>query len=217
MRKIISFVFLITICFALFSCGEKSTPNSNNELSDSFYESGPFTLIIDYPGLTFETFELYQKFIQTTQLPSDFVPYSSISQFGEFSGLVVLSDWMFGDYSACMYRMMDDMEYNFVLYTDATPQDIPLESVTGVNLADMRTLETDSRGCYNHNGVKYNYISGKLYSIEWEHDGITYTLSKSGEDGFSKYPNTTDTIVGQLLNANVAAETINRVLNTSVE
>ena len=168
--------------------------------------------IIDYQLLTLSSEDEYNEFLNSNELPADFVPYDKINAIGDFEGLVILSNAYSNDYSSYMYSLVDSEGFEFVLYVDHKERESYLtDSVSNVNTTDMRALSDDSKGFYVYNDITYEYILGKLLSIVWEDQNIIYTLS--GDTMLFEYPLTDSTFIGKMLNTDTALQALNDVFN----
>lgn len=194
---------------ALESVGETPTVAFGEEESRS--ETQPITDGGERPLLTVDTFDEYTKMLNSIRLPDDFVSYEKISQFGDFGGLVFLSETQKGDFSWYMYNLFDPLGDRFVIYINSNSNardKYPTETIPegSIDLSNMRRLAEEKRGVYAINGIEYNYVSGMLYSITWMHEGVEYVLF--GIHVLSNYPDTDSTLIGKLLNGNRSFETI---------
>ncbi len=139
----------------------------------------------DIKQLYFYSYTEYEKFIKMDVLPDSFVEYKDISVLGEFDGMVFLSDAVYKqDFSEYMYNLAVDEEYSFALYVYEKGNDYipssPPQSVSKVNISDLRTIDTDQkRAEYTDGDYKYFYIDGKLQSITWINSGMEFVLSSS--------------------------------------
>ena len=168
------------------------------------------TPIIDVSLLTISSKEEYVDFLNSNQLPADFVSHDKISAIGDFKGLVILSDAYSNDYSSYMYSLVDSEGFAFSLYVDHKERESYLtNAVSNVNTTDMRALSDDSKGFYVYNDITYKYISGKISSIVWKSQNIIYTLS--GDAKFFNYPLTDSTFIGKMLNTDTALQVLNEV------
>lgn len=165
---------------------------------------------IEVPLLTISSKEEYVDFLNSNQLPADFVSYDKISAIGNFKGLVILSDAYSNNYSSYMYNLVDSSGFEFVVYIDHEERESYLtDFVSNVNKTDMRVLSDDSKGFYVHDDITYTYISGKISSIVWRKQNIIYTLH--GDATFFNYPLTDSTFIGKMLNTDTALQVLNEV------
>lgn len=98
----------------LESVGETPTVAFGEEESRS--ETQPITDGGERPLLTIDTFDEYTKMLNSIHLPDDFVSYEKISQFGDFGGLVFLSETQKGDFSWYMYNLFDPLGDRFMCF-----------------------------------------------------------------------------------------------------
>lgn len=220
MKKMIVIIMLLCLCIGICACGsasdiseetQQNSEQNNQEITgDVVMPSGG-----ERPLLTFESIELYQKFLNQSRLPENFVRYEKISQLGSFVNLVFLSDASAGDFSSYMYSLVDDSDYEITLYVNsnmtADNESTNNIDISSINSNDMRQLSGASSGKYAQGELVYKYVSGKLLSIAWNSEGISYKLC--GSSMLSDYPSTSSTVVGQLLNSNNASAALQSVFN----
>ena len=132
----------------------------------------------EYLLLTLESLEEYREVIQTHKLPSNFIFYEQLNQFGDFDSLIFCSD-VIGkkDYSDYIYTLIDSIGCTFGVYInhgDLSGSN-PISSEM-IQFDDMRTLSEEVQGRYTMDGLEYHYLKGKLYCIEWYHDGVVYAI-----------------------------------------
>ena len=188
--------------------GETQSAQSEKDTND--FSGEVDTPIIDVALLTISSKEEYVDFLNSNQLPADFVSHNKISAIGDFKRLVILSDAYNNDYSSYMYTLIDSKGYKATLYVDHKEEDLNLtNAVSNVNKTDMRFLSDTNKGFYLYNDIAYNYVSGKLLSIVWEHHDVTYTLC--GKMLLFDYPLTDSTFIGKMLNTDTALQVLNEV------
>ena len=137
--------------------------------------------ISDHDFLALEDMDSYKKFIQAADLPDNFVCYDALSMFGEFDGLIILSqkvdNYLADDYSEYLYSFLDanGNELNLWVGSERTEK----APVASEYRGDMRAISTAGEkvtGSVFRNGVEYRYHGGKLSYISWESNGIPFTL-----------------------------------------
>lgn len=168
------------------------------------------------PLLIIESYDEYLKFIKGVNLPTDFVSYEAISTLGEFKSFVCLSDASNNDFSSCMYNLFDESQSEFVLYVDIGSQTAittPVSTVTTIDGNNMRSLVNSSgAGIYVASGMEYKYVAGKLLSISWSNDNVSYTLS--GTSMLGDYPEDfATTAVGKMMNIQSATSVVAAVID----
>ena len=137
---------------------------------------------------------------------------------GSFDSFVCLTDARAGDYSECLYSLIDDSGYRFSVYVyteGATPNVTQTSIITSVNEADLRTLSSESHGTYTKNGLRYSYIAGELLSITWTVDDVTIVIS--GNSALYDYPYVSSTLVGKLLNTQTAESAVASIFENLVK
>ncbi len=191
---------------------ENNTPIENNH---AVYDQPMGEL----PLLTLSSFEDYSKFIRSTELPDNFIYYDTLSDLGVFEGFVCMTDARYGDYSHCLYSVIDSSGYGLDIYIDnrkSLPY-APTEAtvITEINAEDMRLSPKISKGKYTKDGIQYNYINNKLLSISWNINQTEITLCSFNDDGalLSKYPLNAQTLLAKLLNANTAKSVVQAISN----
>ena len=186
---IISAFLLLTSCVAnnqteppvndLNGTAPQTTSSTQTTTSPEAELAKPY---IDIYQLTMSTYDEYHSFISSTKLPSDFVYFDCIDQFGEFDNLVILSPSERGDYSSYLYGFEGGL--SLYVYHDRTIDDEVAQCIgygltftSDVNKSDIRTVETKEKKMFLENGFLYVYLQGELSSIRWQSDGILYILS----------------------------------------
>ena len=193
-------VLILIVCVILMTCA-----CAHNPQSDVTDPSQAESLFVDRPGLAIYNYGEYLSFLESTDLPNDFVEFDSLNGFGSFSGFVDLSSspnpFTPYDYDHYMYTFIDENGYDYAIYVRREANYIPKEDINqeDINLADMRTLSSEQCGIYTMNGFKYNYVNGQLISIRWHHEGMYYCLSIYSSD-FVDYPIDTLTPFAKLVN-----------------
>ena len=212
MKKVVLIVLVVWLCMILASCrkqenikGDCTSLNHGERLKQSA-EEGLNEEWLSYP---FPDYEAYQEFLKENELPEDFVRYEDVWLLGEFQGLTILSNMMRGDYTCYMYKLTDKTGYTFYLYVkhleNSEREFVEANSAVNVNTEDMRCLKSGDKGIFIQDGVEYDYVNGKLNSIQWQQTDILYTISSSNPyELFSNYPENADTAIGYLMNASDA-------------
>lgn len=221
--KMITGLIAILLCVGCFlGCEQsKAEPVETKIVSTSAKTNATTTLSeLDFPDiddpcvsvLGFERYSDYLSFVETADLPEGFIHYEMLSQFGEYSYFAVLANLAIEDINKYLYcfkdekYIMDDGSCGeLALYVDHKNEAFE-NTISGGNLEDMRLLDTDESGSVIQSGIQYNYISGKLRSMKWKVDGVTYTLA--GDPLLSDYPIDSSGVVGKLLNVQSAQNVI---------
>lgn len=232
MKKTFLIFLVICLCVATSACSvnnsnipEPTTTNDTNSsniknTSQKTTKNNDNVIVpsdVDVPLLTIESFKEYEKLLKNQKMPDRFVGYDKISQIGEFYSVVFLSPTYSGDYSSCLYTLIDKSGYELGLYVeiDAEDKNTTANSVTNINSADMRLLSDESKGIYEKSGITYTYVTGKLLSVSWVIDGVTYILC--GNSMLFDYPSTNATFTGKLLNLESASATINSAFDVEIK
>ena len=147
--------------------------------------------------LTKENYSLYLSFLNSNNVPKDFITYDQISDIGIFSHFVCLSNADLGDYSHYVYFVKDNNDFNLSVYVERIEDIISTENVLmNENPLDYRNISTEEKGVIIANGVKYVYVKGQLFSIDIQYANLKITLDGNLMD----YPtNGADTFMSRLL------------------
>ncbi|MBE6655066.1 MAG: hypothetical protein E7608_06375 [Ruminococcaceae bacterium] len=147
--------------------------------------------------LTKENYSLYLSFLNSNNIPKDFITYDQISDIGIFSHFVCLSNADLGDYSHYVYFVKDNNDFNLSVYVERIEDIISTENVLmNENPLDYRNISTEEKGVIIANGVKYVYVKGQLFSIDIQYGNFKITLDGNLMD----YPtNGEDTFISRLL------------------
>ena len=188
-----------------FSNEEIDLQDIKNKTTDTYQ--------IEIPLLTLYSMDMYTEFLNSNEIPDDFVLYDEISDIGDFESLVFLCHAYSIDYKSYLYGFVDSEGFQISLYVyhDTDKFSLKNDSIVQVNKTNMSLLTDTSDGDYIHDNIKYTYISGELISISWKTQNITYILCISGSPMFSDYPPTTSTFVGKMLNLDTATQALNDI------
>lgn len=183
---------------------------------------------MELASLMFYTSEEYEKFIEETDLPNNFVYYDSVSIFGEFEYLN-----FHGMFQVCGYdpelMQYGGYEYAFVAEKkdpssyrgghsifwvqpeyDENDKNHILGTPKKFEFSESNLSSGYADGYYDLNGVVYRYRESRLYSIGWERDGILYAILPDYENNNVFAP---DSFIGKLLDKNTAPEAIEFLKN----
>ena len=184
----------------------QTTASTEKELAKTY---------IDIYQLTVSTYDEYLSFISSTKLPSEFVYFDFINQFGKFAGLVILSPSERGDYSSYLYSFEGGL--GLYVYHDRTIDDEVAQSTgfgltltSDVNRKDMRTIKTEEKKMFLESSFLYSYIQGELISVKWQSDGILFVLSGSG-NAFDKIPIDSENEASKLFKTETASEVVEKL------
>lgn len=210
-------ILLLAVCVSLIACAHDTVP-SNTTGSDNRADQTVETFDGgERPLLGFWNYDDYNEFIHSTELPSDFVPYEAVASIGKFDGFVCLTDARQNDYGQYMYDLIDDNGFNLMLYVDhrtEKPFKIELKDLTAATADDLRFFADGETGIAARDDLKYTYIKGKLLSVEWESQGITFTLCANMM--LSDYPLDTsnETFASRLLTPQKAGSAVQALQQT---
>lgn len=235
-KKIVIILLLCSICLGICACNmnapnevnqsdsieqQIANPSAGNNQHDaeSLYTGEQQNEIIkpqegERPLLTFESENEYAEFLDLNEMPNNFVTYDEIKTIGIFECLVFLSDAYAEDYSSYMYSLVDSEGFGITLYVDHNQGVLSnSDSVSNLHGTNMRMLSDTRSGVFISEGLKYQYISGELFSISWKTQNINYTLCAFGEAMLSKYPISESTFVGKMLNSNTSTQAFDTVFD----
>lgn len=182
---------------------------------DSMIESDvPDEVPSDIEQLSIFDYDEYVRFTKNTTLPDYFVSYEDLSEFGEFTSFVCLSDATKQDYSSLFYTFEDEAGAEFSMYVNYPPEKWYSESSKSytilenenINPTDMRTATVnETKSKYVYDDIEYRYsFRGYIMSINWRCGELEYVLS-----GIHNYPDTDKTTaVNKLLNLDSANEVV---------
>ena len=211
MKKILLLTLLFCLILSLCSCEIKFGVNSN-KMNNEDITSNKSTVLPngERPLMTVETIKQYNKMLDSKILPQDFVKYEDLKALGEFKAFVFLSDAGNNDYSSYLYSLADSSGAELSIYVDHNKENntsATLQKIENIKTNNMRQIPDEISGRYIEGGLVYKYVSGKLLSISWTNEGITYTLC--GSVMLVDYPIIDSTFVGKMLNVDSALKTFN--------
>ena len=206
MKKTILCIWMIVLALCLLACqAQDPAPPIDDPVDET---SG------DVPLVTMSDKAAYADFVATTDLPAEFVTYEQLSALGSFSGLVILSDGRYGDFSEYMYKFVDENGFKTILYVEHIDQQfVQDQQATAITYLPADKTTSDLRG---HSSLEsgrvvldlgeYKYVQGKLLSIEIPLGNIVFTVY--GEKLY-EYPTDGDqTFVSRLLDPRTAASAL---------
>ena len=175
------------------------------------------------PLTTIASYNEYLSFINSKNLPKNFVDFEKIAQFGEFKSIVFLSEARYGNYSSYMYNITDSIGENFVIYINHKTDELSTEDtssiITNINTNDMRTTVDSKSGTFAQSDLRYNYVQGKLLTVSWRVNDVNYTImgnTNNNSLSLSEYPANSNTMVGKLLSVKSAADVLAYVAQNNV-
>lgn len=185
-------VLIAALCLGLSAC-------TVNGISEQEITQAPEpTHGTSVPNITLQNYDEYLKFVQSSQLPDNFVYYEDISTLGSFESMVVLTQY---DFSECMYSIKDE-HIKFAVYIYLKEDEsVELPIINTVNVNDMRVVNTMETCQFNNGNMEYTYVQGQLASICWREGNVEYVVSSNK---FKDYPLDADTAISKLLKAETA-------------
>ena len=221
-RKLVAILLSLSLCIVFFGCNN-DTENAGDVSSDNGgHESINHANTVSIGGsrrplLTIDSYVEYKKFIKSGKIPSNFVFYDDIGEFGEFDHFVDISDTLKGEYCEhYMYSLVTSNGYEFSLYVDSSKDardsynSRSKNAIDTVNTTDMMTIAEKQTGVYTKSGIDYSYISGQLFNIKWWKGDSLYILSFDKD--LINYSFDANTVLGKMFNIETAAEIVNSEL-----
>lgn len=214
MKKHIRLLSIVFVLIMLVGCNvqkenDDASANSPDPSKNVITNEG------ERPTLCIEEYNEYLKLVESQVLPDAFVKYEAISGFGDFSSLVILSDFRNDEYSTYMYSLIDQTDTMLNIYIEhekekATSSKIISETV--VNKKDLRVISSNDTGKFETEGITYTYVSGELLTVSWKDGNITYTISyDTKNDDITQKPINDTTMFGKLLNIETATAVISKI------
>ena len=215
--------FLIFTIIFLVGCDTSSYKSNLETCVETNKEI--VTPYVSVPQLCFYSYNEYLEFIESNRVPENFVKYETLSCFGAFESLVILSDGINNDFSSYFYSFTDEYNCKVSMYVDHGDP-LPSEEenrmyVSNVNDKNMRNLTSESDGStiYVSNGLEYIYVDGRLLGVKWresDSDIVYCVVMSRTPDNFktmllSYYPENIDSATGKLLNTQTAQEVVNNI------
>lgn len=162
------FVLLLLIVPELLP-HDTSNPHDSSNL--------PFTA----PRVTIENEGEYLTFLSTEkELPEDFVTAQMLSCIGPFYNFSCEKDFTEYRYNVITFDEVDMMIYvNHGKSPD--PSKDPILDAKYLGNDNIYALTTDVAGAIWLDGMRYNYVQGKILSVRWYIEDIEFILSFSGD------------------------------------
>ena len=207
----------MSIVFALIMLVGCNVQKENDDSSANLSEPSinAITNEGERPTLCIEKYDEYLKLVQSQVLPDAFVKYEVISGFGEFSSLVILSDFRNGKYSTYMYSLVDQTDTMLHIYIEHEKEKVnssKIISETVVNKKDLRVISSNDTGKFEIEGITYTYVSGELLTVSWKDGNITYTISyDTKNEDITQKPINDTTMFEKLLNIETATAVISKI------
>ena len=199
MKKTVLSAMVITMLILLISC--QSVAPAEDQPQDA-----PTEPSVEMPSITISDEAEYLAFIASAELPPDFVPYEHLSGLGTFQSFYTAASGAIDQY---MYTLHDAHDDRLTLYVDH-PSGAPTVSTQNYLLSEPATVDLRHRSAEDSGYLvtehgEYCYVKGELLSIEFQMNGVHFTLC--GDMMLADYPtSTTDTLVSRLLIPALAEE-----------
>lgn len=217
-RKLVAILLVICLSIVFFGCNNVNKNGENVSSNNGAYESIDHANTVSIGGsrrplLTIDSYVEYKKFIKSGKIPSNFVFYDDIGEFGEFDHFVDISDTLKGEYCEhYMYSLVASNGYEFSLYVDSSKDardsynSRSKNAIDTVNTTDMMTISEKQTGVYTKAGIDYSYISGQLFNIKWWKGDSLYILSFDKD--LINYSFDANTVLGKMFNIETATEVV---------
>jgi len=175
--------------------------------------------------LHFNSLEEYEQYFSSLEKKPYVIYYDDISEFGEFdfySGpfmihFATLKNPFAEGYS---YSLIDASGYRLRIQVFHTVKP-DLDAREAKYIKGKLTTENDLRKCLDTrnsdlelDGFHYCYAGGRLHYVYWFENG--HRIEIGGTAFLDDYPNTTDTLVGKLLNSETAPEAIQTIKDMKI-
>ena len=210
-------ITVILLACLLIICGCTKTANKEGEELPTpivfvdpempVWTQSPDNLHIDWPPISCWDYEDYENFRDTAvNLPINFVIYDDVAKWGDFDYFMVLST----ETRQCTYYKYQFVDFTgdtFSLFVDHRKKEADTQTLdsNSINRNDMRMSK--AQGIYAESGVYYLYnIEGKLISVKWQKDGISYCLNKIYGGCLGNYPANASSPISKMLNVDTALE-----------
>lgn len=192
MRHYKMIMLIMLLCMLLPGCTERNSTTATIE--DCIRKDG---------SMCFSTFEAYDALIHDVTLPSTFVYYEDIEQFGTFVSLSIFYPHD-KDQLYFVYTLIDDAEIELdLIFTSNNFITGEILTEDNVNPSDMRRAKKE--GIYEYHGVFYEYWSqGTLSRVFWCHNGVYCIIDTTS--GLKEYPYKQHTSIAKLLNIEEKSE-----------
>ena len=181
----LSVIAVASLCVAaLFIFDPISQDTPTKPVSASLTNSAGTGLI---RGIDIFDIDEYNDFVATEQnLPDNFVTLDMLDGFGSFDGFICHN--FYPDFSSYAYFFDDENGEGFTFWISTDPKSEQKNMKTlSISKAEttMQNLVTEDSGIILRNGVCYKYDRGKLTSIEWEINGISFDVNLEYDSIFS--------------------------------
>ncbi|MBQ9761746.1 MAG: hypothetical protein IJV82_01565 [Oscillospiraceae bacterium] len=172
------------------------------------------------PGFDAAEYDAYLQQFTADKVPENFVHYEHIRWIGELEyfgcPFYVESEAYDESFKLYLYYLHDEYDCRLLLTIskEGFRDRINGQPTSAVNLADLRCLteESEGRTYYTHGDLNYLYNDGKISSVLWRSNGLTFELYEE-ESGIVGYPaEYTDSFMGELLCAETANEALEKFL-----
>ena len=189
-----------------------SEPTTPTETTAPPYPSDPVKPTMpSATGINDSYYYDYEEYLQLEIDPSiPFIPYEQIQFLGEFRAFIVKRK---NNSLQTLYSLSNDGHVFFFSYSDSTIRDSysagtkdPIPSVS-----EMRKFG-HSVGDYGfiYHGIRYDFIWTDLKRIEWEIDGVYYSISSGVSPHLDNYPVIPGDLVSDFLNLDTAEDALAR-------
>lgn len=196
------------------SNGEKESESTSTNIIDE----QPSDEISDHVNIEFHSYADYMNFIETSSASGNLITYDELKIIGEFDSLIFISDaYLYDDYSDYLYLFNDSLGKTISLYIFQNPVNranyYDFEISKSFLSKDLQCLNENVSGYIMIGGIRYNYSSGRLKSIEFRQGEYRFVVMNSSIEG-DEYPDPEqhNTFYANLMKVESANNTINELL-----
>ena len=210
MKKLIAIFLILLLILSFAACATPDDASKDNQSGDTDNPNGVNTGDPSGQGddviSTLSSYEEYLKYIQSHRIPTYFVQYEDLAEFGDFDCLMFWEDldhvqYQYYEYGFC--EGDDGLPSLSVTISHAERKEAERTVLSSKTSADMRTCDLNVSANYYIGDIEYGYILGNLHWITWNSGGITFTATC--RTNFNEYAGN-NAIINKLLNRDTATE-----------
>ena len=224
MKKFLCLIIIFTLTASLISCENKESGSpTNTETNETIDTSKP--VITDPPAtppMTTQNYTEYLNFIETTDLPDNFVTYDQIKGFGEFCYFALHNPDICNSY----YYFVKQGEYGGYIITLNSSETLSsiISGKTTFSVTDIEELlfpeglngiryknDLPEKVYLLFSDILYVYEENELNAIYWENNGTLYKL----EGNFHRAVIRDYGLVSKILVLDTAAEVLDEIKSWS--
>lgn len=155
----------------------------------------------EHATVTIDNYNEYLAFINSNDMPDDFITYDIFSDIGVFRTFICEPFTMRAECKEYIYVVEDDNGYSIMFSIELDEKELVTENYIFMpdNISDYRFVEYDKVVHSMVNNLKYSYARGKLFAITALFGNMKIVMTISG-GRFENYPiNGEDTFMSRLL------------------